>query len=394
MKGTGIWIPPPGHRRRGGFPWKTLMLVAFAVLLWLPTRAHYPLVPQSGSPRREAAGAFHVHTTASDGRLSADDVAAAAARAGLDFVVITDHNVAALPAPAYAHGVLLVPAEELTTPGGHLLALGTSRALTTEERTQDPIGHVNALGGFAVLAHPVQEKMPWSDWAAAPRARGLELYSADTFWRDALRHPTRLLPALLSWPLRPVNAVLDLAVAPGPAYQRLLGLSSAGPFVSLCSHDAHGLFPPAARSYESEFRAFSLHLPGLKRPLAADPVQASRAVLDAIAAGGSYCGFDAIAPANGFAIEGAPAMTARAGDSLRISVPDPAPAELELRVHGSGKVEGNGRTVRLTGPGAVEIEVWAHAPGALFGKTWRPWIVAGPIRVLPREAVEAKAQGG
>ncbi|MBV9577729.1 MAG: PHP domain-containing protein, partial [Chloroflexi bacterium] len=36
---------------------------------------------------------LHVHTTASDGRLSPTDVVAAAAERGLDAIAITDHDV-------------------------------------------------------------------------------------------------------------------------------------------------------------------------------------------------------------------------------------------------------------------------------------------------------------
>src|SRR5437588_466579 len=64
-------------------------------------------------PRREAldtswndgsiAGAVHVHSRASDGRGTWDDIASAASRAALRFVVITDHGDATRPPepPAY-----------------------------------------------------------------------------------------------------------------------------------------------------------------------------------------------------------------------------------------------------------------------------------------------------
>ena len=41
---------------------------------------------------RTVAGAFHVHSTRSDGIGDREAIAAAAARAGLQFVVITDHG--------------------------------------------------------------------------------------------------------------------------------------------------------------------------------------------------------------------------------------------------------------------------------------------------------------
>src|SRR4029079_13065624 len=41
---------------------------------------------------RTAAGAYHVHSTRSDGNGDVATIAAAAARAGLKFVIITDHG--------------------------------------------------------------------------------------------------------------------------------------------------------------------------------------------------------------------------------------------------------------------------------------------------------------
>ena len=54
-------------------------------------------------------GAYHVHSARSDGSGTPDEIAAAAARAGLRFVILTDHGDAtrAPDPPAYRHGVLV-----------------------------------------------------------------------------------------------------------------------------------------------------------------------------------------------------------------------------------------------------------------------------------------------
>jgi hypothetical protein len=41
----------------------------------------------------EYAGNLHMHTPFSDGMGTYDEIASAALRAGLDFVIVTDHNV-------------------------------------------------------------------------------------------------------------------------------------------------------------------------------------------------------------------------------------------------------------------------------------------------------------
>ena len=75
--------------------------------------------------RRTVAGAFHVHSTQSDGAGDRVAIAAAAASAGLRFVVITDHGdgVRQPDAPEYVQGVLCVDAVEISTNGGHYIAL-------------------------------------------------------------------------------------------------------------------------------------------------------------------------------------------------------------------------------------------------------------------------------
>jgi hypothetical protein len=70
-------------------------------------------------------GILHVHTNRSDGRSSPDDVAAAAARAGLKFLIFTDHGDATRrpDPPAYRSGVLCLDGVEISTSGGHYVAI-------------------------------------------------------------------------------------------------------------------------------------------------------------------------------------------------------------------------------------------------------------------------------
>ena len=79
---------------------------------------------------RTIAGAYHVHTTRSDGHGEPRQVAAAASRAGLRFVILTDHGDGTRPPdpPSYVDGVLLIDAVEISTDQGHLVALDLPRA--------------------------------------------------------------------------------------------------------------------------------------------------------------------------------------------------------------------------------------------------------------------------
>ena len=102
-------------------------VLAVIVLLLPPQTLHRDT--DAGIPAG-VRGALHVHTIRSDGSGSVDDVAAAAGRAGLQFVVFSDHGDGRRPvlAPSYRHGVLCIDAVEISSAGGHILAIGLTKA--------------------------------------------------------------------------------------------------------------------------------------------------------------------------------------------------------------------------------------------------------------------------
>ena len=109
------------------------------------------------SPAAGVRGAIHVHTRRSDGSGTPEQVAAAAAKAGLQFVVLTDHGDGTRePArPAYYSGVLVVDALEVSAEEGHVVALGlpkTPYPLGGEVR--DIVEDVARMGAMSVAAHP------------------------------------------------------------------------------------------------------------------------------------------------------------------------------------------------------------------------------------------------
>lgn len=100
---------------------------------------------------------LHVHTDASPcSSTSPRAVARGAVDAGLDGIVVTDHdtmeNVAAVRAVA-PESLTVVPGVEVTTTEGHLLAVD----IETMPERDSPLSVIDAVhdqGGYAVLAHP------------------------------------------------------------------------------------------------------------------------------------------------------------------------------------------------------------------------------------------------
>ena len=109
-----------------------LSILALSVML-PPRRASVEgrWTPQLRGER--VRGAYHVHTVRSDGTGTPEEVARAAGRAALDFVILTDHGDATRTPdpPRYVDGVLVIDAVEISTTLGHYVALGVTRASDT-----------------------------------------------------------------------------------------------------------------------------------------------------------------------------------------------------------------------------------------------------------------------
>ena len=350
-------------------------------------------------------GAFHIHTTRSDGALAKREVAAAAARAGLQFAVFTDHGTGdTAPDPAeYMAGVLCIDGVEISTNGGHYIALdipaapyplGGDAAAVAED--------VARLGGFGVAAHPVSSRaeLAWSAWDVP--IDGLEWLNADSEWRDEGR--LRLARGLLDYLWRPAGALATLLDRPVAALGRWDDLGARRQIVGLAGHDAHGGLGAESGSdrgrkihlpsYDASFRTFSIHAV-LGKPLTRDAATDARLLLDAIRRGAVFTAIDAVAaPARleFHATRGsASAMMGQrltAGDGparFTVRAVVPAGARTILKRNGVAAVEKNGGDFdhETTTPGTYRVEI--EVPGAP-GTPPIPWVVSNPIYWLPPDA--------
>ncbi len=363
-----------------------VVAVAALTALW----AAYGMTVRGGrAPRRppigsEVRGAWHVHTTASDGRGTLDEVAGAAREAGLQFLVVSDHNVMSVPAPAYRGGVLLVPATEASTRHGHVVAIGVPRALARDELEGDPLGAIRALGGEAVLAHPLHPRRPFTGWGTGPW-RGFEVVSNDTAWHRAIadRAAAKVLAAALVLPWDPPRAVLDLVNDPALELARFdaeeRAAAQAGEprrpaRVLLCSADAHG-----HPSYLAAFEAFSMHVPVT---LSGDAAADARAVAAGLLDGSASCVFDGVAPASGVRLAEGPE---RGQLFLRVDSPDHGEARYDLIRDGrriGSLAPGIAGSVSIGLSLACEKDVCPPGAYRVEGR-WngRPWLYTNPIRL-------------
>ncbi len=142
--------------------------------------------------RRWLAGDLHTHTVHSDGGMTVPELARFAVGRGLDFLAVTDHNTIShhreLPAASAAHGIALLPGQEVTTEAGHANALGSIGWIDFRESPDAWLEATEQAGGLLSVNHPIGGNVSW----AAPMKRRPPLIEVwhwswlDTRWTTPL----------------------------------------------------------------------------------------------------------------------------------------------------------------------------------------------------------------
>jgi predicted metal-dependent phosphoesterase TrpH len=128
---------------------------------------------------------LHLHTVASyDGETLPEDLLARAEAMGLDGVVVTDHDTVegahVVADLASDSPVTAIVGCEVSTAGGHLLALGVEEAPTPGEPLAATARRVREQGGVAVVPHPFQRSRHGASAADIDGVDAIEVYNAHT----------------------------------------------------------------------------------------------------------------------------------------------------------------------------------------------------------------------
>lgn len=390
-----------------------ILLVAFFVLILaiatslptLPPPIHdgARVVPDAD---RRAVGVLHVHSRYSDGAGDFREIAGAARRAGLDFVVITDHrDLTGLDREeeGYEEGVLRLVGAELSTEGGHLLALDTpSPSFRFANEPAETLRDIAELGGWTIVAHPFAERrhFAWSSWDL-PGYHGLELFS---LYASSVRLGLwRALVTTCAYPFAPRRALVGTLAWDPDALATWDRLLATRPVVGWAGLDAHGRVPLVGGveltwgGYEAPFSLARNHLI-LREPLNGDVAHDRSVVYDALYEGRGYIAFDGLADGSSFrfvaehrdtvwdvgsrvAFEEPKARDAVA--TLHASVTAPEGTRLLLLRDGELLATSDSGDLRRTvdRPGVYRVE--ARLPRRYTpGERDQPWIVSNPIYLL------------
>ncbi|MDD3013875.1 MAG: CehA/McbA family metallohydrolase [Candidatus Gastranaerophilales bacterium] len=121
-------------------------------------------------------GATHIHTKYSDGTGSIKEIVSAAKKAGLKWIIITDHNnLSGLKNndEGWHDGVAVIVGEEISPEhSDHYLAFGIKEEISPDIGPENYIKQVNEQGGLGFIAHPDESltrknhhpPLRWTDW--------------------------------------------------------------------------------------------------------------------------------------------------------------------------------------------------------------------------------------
>ena len=333
----------------------------------------------------------HLHSTHSDGTGTVEEIARDGERAGVDVVLLTDHDsldAVRLGEEGWYGRTLLLAGHEVSPPTrNHLLAFGTDEEI--DWRGLSPRQIVEAVreaGGFGIAAHPFSEasdrfrrvrslgeSMLWEDLECLD---GVEVWSfvSDNGQNvagvgDALRFITRPERYVTHPPRRNLEEWDRLA-----AKRRVVGIGGL---------DAHQFGVRVAgrairlMSYHRSFRQLRTNVLA-REALTGELAHDRAAVFEALREGRCYIAAHAVAPGRGFRFEGdGVEMGGEAPfDGQALSVELPRPAEVRLLQDGNevACAAGSSLAHQAAGPGVYRVEAYLTTYAQR-----RTWILSNPV---------------
>jgi len=339
----------------------------------------------------DVTGVIHIHKRYSDGGGTYEDIARVANQQRLDYLIVTDHNTLK-PLRDGKQGwygmTLLLVGEELSTRGGHFLALNVQEDIDRHQPTQAIIDEVNRQGGLGFIAHPYFKKRRWSDWSVTGFT-GIEAYNVA---HDALdENKLRLVFWGVAVPADPLFlSMVDRPYDPLAKWDGLI--ARHGKVVGIGASDAHEVRLPGGikiAPYDIMFKLSRTHV-----LLPSGTPLSDRVLYEALRQGHAYLSVDLLADASGFAFFADDGKRVRGimGDDvtvepkLRLTAVLPAPAQLALFKDGRVVATTTAQAwhVPVEEPGIYRLEASRYA---------KPWIASNPIYIrTPAEPPPSKEE--
>jgi len=351
---------------------------------------------------KEIIGNVHMHSRYSDGAKWHAEIADEAIRAGLDFIIVTDHNVWVEGVEGYyesaAGRVLLLVGEEVHDPrrtpqANHFLIFGAEKEMSLYARDpQTLIDETRAAGGWGFIAHPFDPAAPslgeielgWHSWDI-DGYDGLEIWN---YMSNIKGHVDGRLKSLRI-ALNPEKFVEGPDSRSLEKWDELLNMGRR--IAAIGGSDAHAFrlsMGPLTRTifpYEFLFRALNMHLL-LPHDLNGELHHDKRLILKALGKGNSWIGYDMASSTKGFRFSGQSRTKGIMGDDIKIgagaTLQIVTPEKCRIRLLNNGRLvkecQNDKNLTHLSSePGAYRVE--CSLP--YLGKE-RGWIYSNPIYLV------------
>lgn len=259
---------------------------------------------------------LHNHTIYSDGKGTHQQVAQAAMRAGLDAIIMTDHNVLVKDFQKYWYQdgkkVLMLVGEEIHDQGrqpqaNHLLVFNAREELAQHAPVlQNLVDQVHRAGGLSFIAHLYDPACPsikeddisWYDWSVKGYT-GIELWNSLSDLKVNSHNYAQVVFHVFFPDFLFRTAAKQITVK----WDELLGQGNK--VVAIGGADAHEIVAhagPLTRKvfpYEYHFRTVTTHVL-LEKPLKEMTAEDNDTIMDALEKGHCYVALDLHKKANGF----------------------------------------------------------------------------------------------
>ena len=386
------------------------LLVILAVVIAITAYNSFSFQKRTNNrplPSYYKKGVFHVHSSFSDGSGSIDEICRAAQSQNLDFVILCDHgrpNLKASAATAWIHDTLLIGASEFSLYSGHLAAAGYRiPGYIFPPEAAEAIAEVNRDRGITFIAHPLDRRIPWTDWQVRGFT-GMEILSLYQLAKKNIAFSISVFP--LQYMFSPDSALTALITYPEKEMRIWDRLDQSGKYFGIYALDSHAKlqlnnkFSLRFPSYADTFRILNIYVK-VESELEKDPQSAAATIIAALRRGNFFSAIESLAAANGFEnyyLEKDGRQVEMGGDAaaagglLVLKLPFNFSTDIRIKKDGEPfqTIRDNSRqeiTVSISRPGVYRCEISPHSGR---GRDL-PWILANPI-FIARADIPEKAE--
>lgn len=329
---------------------------------------------------QDVRGSIHVHSYLShDSKGSYEDILQSATVAGLQFVIMTDHNNPRIfeeGMKGWHNGILVIQGVEIIKEGTSLLGIGVKEYIDHSKiPVQKVVDQLKAQGTLVFVAHP----RIYSGWEGLTGLDGMEIYDIyDDATDNKMRYFRYFFDILFVYNRYPDEVFLSILDRPEKELALWDRRTQSSKMAAIAGNDAHQnvkLFGRQLDPYSRTLHFVNTHLFVARHD--------ETSILQALAKGRGYVSFDILADPTGFLFGAQDENKFRMmgeevlfREGIKIVARSPLAGEAYLIKDGKViyKMQGTGFEFIPSAPGVYRVEWFIK-----LGDRWWPWIFSNPV---------------